>query len=112
MNPVRLTLPPGCEIYNFLYRTRHPEYLVQDQLSIALPNGFFIDVGWFPEHDPTGEYIIRVFYEYWNDQKIIPIQTRDIDEAVRTVEDLAQHFNQQQILTSSSDTTQLTLEPA
>ena len=38
-----LTVPGGCEVYNFLYRTRDPEYLVQDQLTVALPNGFFID---------------------------------------------------------------------
>jgi hypothetical protein len=103
MKPVKLQLPAGCEVYNFLYRTRDPQYLVQDQLSVALPNGFFIDVTWAPEHHPTGEYFIRVFYQYWQNQRVQPIRTSSIDDVVASVQDLARYFSQDQILTSSSD---------
>lgn len=114
MNPVQLALPPGVEVYNFLYRTRDPEYLTQDQLTVALPNGFRVDVTWAPEHDPNGEYIVRVFFEYWNNQRITPIRTSRIDEVVSFVEALAQHFNQDQVFTSRSGTDENTyiLEPA
>ena len=114
MKPVEVRLPEDCEVYNFLYRTRDPEYLVQDQLTVALPNGFFIDVAWAPEHDPDGEYIIRIFYEYWNNQRMAPMPTRSIDDVVSIVEELARHFNARQILTSPSGTQETTyvLEPA
>jgi hypothetical protein len=105
MNPVNLRLPSGCEVYNYLYRTRDPGYLVQDQLSVALPNGYYIDVAWTPEHDPTGEYVVRVFYEYWNDQQINPIRLGDVDQVIQTVEYLAHRFSQPQIITSSSEET-------
>ena len=114
MNPVKLNLPDGARVYNFLYRTRDPEYLVQDQLSVVLPSGYIIDVTWAPEHDPDGEYIVRVFYEYWNNQRIIPITLRAIDDVVSLVEELARNFNKEQILTSPSQTneTRYTVEPA
>lgn len=89
MRPAKLKLPPGCEVYNFLYPTRDPEYLVQDLLTVALPNGYHVDVTWAPEHDPQGEYIIRVFKWRWDNQQITPICTRDFDEVVRTVARLA-----------------------
>jgi len=96
MNPVKLNLPDGTRVYNFLYRTRDPEYLVQDQLSVALPSGHIVDVTWAPEHDPDGEYIVRVFYEYWNNQRVPPVRLRGIDDVVQLVEELAEHFNKEQ----------------
>ena len=102
MNPVKLRLPPGSETYNFLYRTRNPEYLVQDVLSVSLPNGFCIDVGWFPEHDPAGHYCIRVFQEHPDAQKIPPIESRNLDDVIQTVESLAARFNAPAVFTSSS----------
>jgi hypothetical protein len=114
MSLAQLYLPPDCEVYNAMYRTRSPEYLVQDQLSVELPNGFIIDVTWEPEHDPRGEYIVRVFYQYWNNQRIQPIFNADFDEVIAAVEELADRFSQPQVMTSSSaaQESKYTLEPA
>lgn len=35
--------------------------LDQDILEVKLPNDLRIDVGWFPENDPNGRFVIRVF---------------------------------------------------
>lgn len=110
MSLARLNIPASWEVYNAMYRTRSPEYLVQDQLSVALPNGFFIDVTWAPEHDPKGEYIVRVFHQYWNNQRIRAIFTSDFDEVIAVVEELAVRFSQPQILTSSSGSSEHVLD--
>jgi hypothetical protein len=89
VKPVELSLPEGCETYNFLYRTRDPEYLLQDQLTVALPNGVFIDVAWTPEHDPNGHYVIRMFYKCWDNQLLSPREERDIERVVAIVKYLA-----------------------
>jgi len=102
MNPVNLSLPPGSVAYNFLYRTEDPEYFVQDLLSVSLPNGFCIDVGWYPEHDLSGRYWIRVFQESWDAQRIPPIKMQRLDDVIQTVESLAARFASPVVLTSSN----------
>jgi hypothetical protein len=89
MTPVEITLPAGAEIYNYLMRSTDPAYLVQDILSVRLSNGNMIEVGWFPEHDPTGEYVIRAFDK--NDQHLLEMSSKIVDEvkwAVETYADL------------------------
>jgi len=43
----------------------HPPHdvasLTQDMLEVELPGDVFIDVGWYPEHDPAGGYVIMAF---------------------------------------------------
>jgi len=102
MNPVQLDLPDGCEVYNFLYPTRDPEYLVQDQLSVALPNGYVIDVTWAPEHDPNGSYIVRVFREYWQAQQVPSVITRDVNDVVNLVREHVLRFIRPEVALSSS----------
>jgi hypothetical protein len=101
MNPINPRVPEGSKVYSFLYRTTDPEYLTQDVLTVSLPSGFYIDVGWFPEHDPNGCYVIRVFYQYWNAQHIAPVQVKTVEEVVLAVEHLAERFNSDVVATSS-----------
>jgi len=105
MNPVHLNLPDGSKVYNFLYRTRNLAYLTQDVLTVELPNGYCVDVGWFPEHDPAGSYHISVFWQFWDHQKISPIKTKSLDEVIATVENLARTFNRQTVSVSPASTT-------
>jgi hypothetical protein len=102
MIPVKPRVPEGARVYSFLYRTTEPEYLTQDVLAVSLPSGFYIDVGWFPEHAPTGHYVIRVFYQYWNDQKINPIRVKTVDDVVQVVESLVDRFNSATVATAST----------
>ncbi|HUT12634.1 MAG TPA: hypothetical protein VMY42_19215 [Thermoguttaceae bacterium] len=102
MRRVNPSLPEDAKVYNFLYPTSDPEYLVQDLLVVRLATGYCVDVGWWPEHDPEGCYEIRVFYEEWDNQQIEPIQTRDIGEVARNVEALASRFNESCVSVPSS----------
>lgn len=57
-----------------LLREYSPEdlpLLDQDILEISLSNGMRVDVGWFPENDPAGRFIIRVFRK----NKLSPVRT-------------------------------------
>jgi len=55
-----------------------------------------------------------VFYQYWNNQRLIPVTLRSIDDVVQLVEELARNFNKEQIFTSASQASEITykLEPA
>ena len=39
--------------------------LEQDLVQIQFHNGYGIDVGWYPEHDPSGCFIVTVFLNDW-----------------------------------------------
>lgn len=85
-------LPEGCVVYNFMFETLDPDYLDQDQFCVRLPNGIYIDVSWWPEHDVEGHYCIHVFKEFWDDQLEEPFEVDDFDLAVSVVEVLAWEY--------------------
>src|SRR5262249_16724021 len=69
MNPLPLRVPPrGRVIFNYLCPTYDPLALTQDIALVSLPNNVFIDVGWYPEHDPHGAYRISVYQHEWDNQ--------------------------------------------
>ena len=78
----------NAEISDFLTHS-----LNQDLWLAELPNGYFIDVGWFPENDLSGRFVIRVFREYWDNQCIEPIETTDIAVVIQSVRELAKQFS-------------------
>ena len=64
MEPLNLYMLPfrnQLAIKGEIYDTQDPDVLLQDLLEIDLPRGRTIDVGWYPEHDPTGAYRIRMY---------------------------------------------------
>ena len=105
MTPVNLTLPDGAEESNYLYPELEADDLTQDMLTVRLPNGYYVDVGWFPENDPSGRFVIRVFYEYSNVQVANPIETKDISRVVFFVQHLAWKYSHTVIATSRSKAT-------
>ena len=63
MNPLTPNLcmaPEAKIIVNSLFDSKEPGFLTQDLLLVELPGKTFIDVSWFPEHDPEGAYTITV----------------------------------------------------
>lgn len=104
MSRLRFRLPEGAEISNYLYAEMEPDDLTQDIVTVSLPNGFYIDVGWYPEHDPSGCYWVRVFREFWDHQLIPPIRVESPYEVVLTVERLARLFCDWQVPVSDSET--------
>ena len=49
-------------VYSALYDCQDPGVLTQDLLLVELPGKLYIDVSWFPEHDPSGWYTVSVFH--------------------------------------------------
>jgi hypothetical protein len=96
MNPLNLTVPRGAQVvYNSLYAEKLTQLLVPDILLVALPNDIFIDVGWYPEHDLTGEYCIRTYRGEWGNWLHQPIRTPNPQTVADHVEHLAaKHFQQ------------------
>jgi hypothetical protein len=101
MTPIELSLPDGCEVYNYFYRTRDPNYLVQDILVVRLPSGFVIDVGWFPEHDVDGGYVILVVDK--NDDEQHEIAAASADEVKQYVELLADRYSADTVYLTGSN---------
>jgi hypothetical protein len=66
--------------------------LDQDILEIELPNGINIDVGWFPENDPNGAFVIRVYRQDIRRPLRSPIQTRNSLEVARWVASIVQDY--------------------
>lgn len=108
VNPVDISLPPGAEISNYLYPEMDLDDLGQDMLSVRLPSGYYIDVGWYPENDPDGQFVVRVFWAYWDNQQLTsPVRTKNLSQVVLAVESLAEHFSKPQVTLSRSGSSPL-----
>lgn len=95
MNPVVLNIERSRVIgeYNFLYRSRHPDYLVQDIVSIVLSTGYRIEVSWWPEHDPTGRYYLAVLDEHDGSEVEPPLELSSVDEVLQVLHLQVQRFS-------------------
>jgi hypothetical protein len=91
---VEFSLPEGATIKGCLFASHNPELLAEDLVEVDLPSGLTIDLGWYPEGEPSGSFQIVLYSEYWGNQIIPPIQKRTIPEVVQTVEELARLYSQ------------------
>lgn len=92
MEPIKIKVPSGAEIvFNHLYRTADPALLTADLLGIALPGQYFIDVSWYPEGNPKGEYTIALYHKLW-DNKEGEYETPSLELAVEIVQALASKY--------------------
>jgi hypothetical protein len=76
---------PGVTVTGEVYDSMEPDFLLQDLVEVALPNGEIVDIGWYPEHDPTGQFRVMVF----DDQSMTRSEehfTRDLATALKIVE--------------------------
>lgn len=96
MNLIELEIPDwtGAEVvFNSLYDVLQPSVLTQDTLLVSLPNDVFIDVGWYPERDPSGSFRVNVYRRDWDNQLLSePVRTRDPNILARNVEQLVRKF--------------------
>jgi hypothetical protein len=92
-NPVRIVVPGAQVSWNSLHHTSDPRYLTQDLLLVELPNGLFIDVSWFPEHDPRGAYHVTLCQGSWESQ-VRTWETPSLSEVILLVQSVAQYFKE------------------
>lgn len=85
---------PGCTVTGYLYDSDDPRDLGQDMLEIHGQNGVTVDVGWVPEGDPDGAYLIAVCQGM---RHLCPtVSTRDIYETAKYAAEFADQFCQPQ----------------
>jgi hypothetical protein len=90
MNVLSPRLPPGArEMFNALYPTREPRYLTDDLYSVELPGDVFINVGWFPENDPSGAYEVCFYKGQFENQIGPPYETANLGEVIAVIEGVA-----------------------
>lgn len=93
---------PWAKVRGELYRTDRAGLLTQDMLEVELPGKVFVDVGWFPEHDPAGEYVVTVFAGDIDHLLQPPFTTRSHAEALAAVHNLAARFRNVTVPASES----------
>jgi hypothetical protein len=108
MTPINMTLPPGVKVRGAIYPTLDPECLDSELLQMELPNGVFIDVGWYPSGDPHGAFYVTAFLSSW-DHRLKRESTRSPREAASIAESWAQRYLSTQdryyMLSDASSTT-------
>ena len=102
---VEFQFPTGSEVSNYLSRDMEPEELNQDLLTARLPNGFWIEVGWFPENDINGAFVVRVIRDH---ETISERQYKDFNSLVLAVQRLIDHYSPGTVFISRSAATELT----
>jgi hypothetical protein len=91
LTPNLSRLPNARLVVSSLFDSKEPGLLTQDLLLVELPGKTFIDVSWFPEHDPSGMYVITVFRGH---DKLAEAETTSPLEAIRLVERMASPFSE------------------
>ena len=52
--------------------------LCEDMIQMSYSNNYTLDVGWYPAHNISGRFVIRVIYQYdWENPKLI-YECRDV----------------------------------
>jgi hypothetical protein len=92
-------LPTGAEISNYLYENLDVEELHQDLVTIDLPTGYSIYVGWFPEFDPQGEFWVRAV---WESGETPPIKTKSIEGVQQAVNAMINYYSSNRIARTAS----------
>ena len=80
-------LPSGSHVVGFLFENPSHVYGLGDVLSVELPSGYIVDVGW-DEDFPDEPFRIVVYLDYFGD-RVVDFRVRDIDDVVRGVTQLA-----------------------
>jgi hypothetical protein len=59
-----------------VYAEATPE-LKEDLLQVVYPDGQILDVGWYPESDPAGEFRVLVVSDGGWDKPVLELSTRE-----------------------------------
>jgi hypothetical protein len=76
---------PDAIVYGHLYSPDELGALDEDMVEIVLPGEKYIHLGWFPPHDPQGEYQITSYVGQYDTDKLITYCTRDFAAALSSV---------------------------
>jgi hypothetical protein len=89
---IELDLPDGAElVHNWLNVSPDVSDLLEDISAARLPNGLWVDLGWYPSFDPTGYYAVQVI-DPDREDPLACERTTDPYEAARLFEEMARRF--------------------
>ena len=63
------------------------EHLVEDLLQVSYGDSVLVDVGWYPDSDPAGEFLVLVVVDRDWDQPAATLAATSIDELRERVQD-------------------------
>ena|SRR5712692_2526420 len=92
MKAITLRLPAGAIQRGGIYPTKRRHYLTQDMLEVELGGEIFVDVGWWPQRDPSGSFVVSVFKTDWEHQLEPQYFTKNAHDAAAKVEEWARKF--------------------
>ena len=93
MAVIQLQLPPEAKVLGALCDGENVADLDQDMVQIELPGEVVVDVGWYPDHDPHGEYRLIVFRGNAVEILLEPVlYTREINKIKRAIARLVRKY--------------------
>ena len=68
------------------------EYLLEDLIQVEYDDSLLLDIGWYPECDPKGDFTIYLIREFDWDKPLEKINVRNIEEIINAVEMLKTEY--------------------
>ena len=95
----------NCTCRGTIVASDDPADLSEDMCEVLLHrNNFLVSVGWSPDGDPNGDYVVTL--TSGGRHLIPPIETKDVLEAVNETRDLVrEYWSRSLCVTSSTDST-------
>lgn len=57
--------------------TKQPDALLEDLVQIEYANGYLLDLGWYPEFDAKGSFIVQLIQDYNWENPVYMRQSKD-----------------------------------
>jgi hypothetical protein len=96
-----LKLPRGILVKGGIPTSRDPADLVSDMVEIDLPDGTTLDVGWVPEHDPSGRYRLKLYRGYWAKTVEGPLYSKSRDAIIAAIGNIVRERSAPQSVAAS-----------
>jgi hypothetical protein len=78
-----LTIPTGWRVEFDRFSDRDPVDLTEDLLQLRHPEtDTLVDLGWFPDGDPNGEFVICVHRHDFHGPKLAEVRARGRSEVI------------------------------
>jgi hypothetical protein len=106
VSDLKLYLPVGSDSSVYIDYDSDFDEFDQDVVNVRLPNGVYIEAGWFPENDPDGSFLIRVFA---GGDEINESTADDVTQLKSTIESLAYIYSQAFVMSAKSGSVERTL---
>ncbi len=100
---IHLNLPPHARVTGTLRSRATVQNLLEDMIQIEIGN-VVIDVGWYPDWDPNGEYRLTVFRDSYDSPIEAQLRTRDVSEVEAGIYEMVDRYRPRFTVTDSGNT--------